>query len=116
MPRFAPGARLLHLGVSAGKDLFADKSGLGDLGTAITDHEKRPDVVLHDVNRSWLFLVEAVLSHGPVSPARRVDLQNLPAACRAGVVHAGALIRTTNPSTSRLRVPKLTVDRTARGV
>ena len=98
---------MLHLGVSARKELFVDKSRLGELGISITDHEKLPDVMLYDVNRSWLFLVEAVTSHGPVSPTRMVDLQNMLAACKAGVVPAGALIHITNPSTSRLRVPRL---------
>ena len=89
-PRFAPGARLLYLGDTAKKDLFVDKAALGELGIPITDHDKLPDVVLYDVNRKWLFLIEAVTSHGPVSPTRMVDLQKMLVGCPAGVVYVSA--------------------------
>ncbi len=89
-PRFAPGARLLYFGDTAKKDLFVDKAGLGQLGIPITDHDKLPDVVLYDAKRNWLFLVEAVTSHGPVSPTRVVDLKTMLTACPAGVVYVSA--------------------------
>lgn len=89
-PRFAPGARLLYLGDTAKKDLFVDKASLADLGIPITDHDKLPDVVLYDAERNWLFLVEAVTSHGPVSPTRMVDLQTMLKACPAGAVFVSA--------------------------
>ena len=89
-PRFAPGAHLLYLGDTAKKDLFVDKAGLSDLGIPITDHDKLPDVVLYDAERGWLFLVEAVTSHGPVSPTRMVDLENMLVECPASVVYVSA--------------------------
>jgi len=89
-PRFAPGARLLYLGDTAKKDLFVDSVGLAELGIPITDHDKLPDVVLYDETRNWLFLVEAVTSHGPVSPTRMVDLESMLAACPAGAVYVSA--------------------------
>lgn len=89
-PRFIHGARLLYLGDTAKKNLIVDKAGLADLGIPITDHSKLPDVVLYDVERNWLFLVEAVTSHGPVSPTRLVDLENMLAACPAGAVYVSA--------------------------
>ena len=89
-PRFAPGARLLYLGDTAKKDLFVEKAALGELGIPITDHDKLPDVVLYDVKRNWLFLVEAIASHGPVSPTRIVDLQKMLAECPAGAVYVSA--------------------------
>ena len=48
-----------------------------ELGISITDHGKLPDVVFYDAERNWLFLVEAVTSHGPMSPTRIVDLENM---------------------------------------
>ena len=69
-PRFAPGSTLLYLGDAADKLLHLDKDKLADLGVPITEHDKLPDVVLYDEERNWLFLVEAVTSHGPVSPKR----------------------------------------------
>ena len=56
----------------------------------MTDHDKLPDVVLYDAKRKWLFLVEVVTSHGPVSPTRMVDLQSMLAACPAGAVYVSA--------------------------
>ena len=89
-PRFAPGARLLYLGDTDKKDLLVDNAGLDELGIAITDHDKLPDVVLYDETRNWLFLVEAVTSHGPVSPTRMIDLESMLAACPAGAVYVSA--------------------------
>ena len=64
-PKFAPGATLLYLGDAADKLLHLDRDKLADLGVRITEHDKLPDVVLYDEERNWLFLVEAVTSHGP---------------------------------------------------
>ena len=89
-PRFAPGAHLLYLGDTAKKDLLVDSVRLSGLGIPITDHDKLPDVVLYDTIRKWLFLIEAVTSHGPVSPTRMVDLEAMLVACPAGAVYVSA--------------------------
>ena len=49
-----------------------------------------PDVVLYDAKRNWLFLVEAVTSHGPMSPKRIVELEEMMAGCKAGPVYVSA--------------------------
>ena len=89
-PRFAPGARLLYLGDTAKKDLLVDRERLASLGVPITDHDKLPDVVLYDENREWLFLIEAVTSHGPVSPTRMIDLETMLSECPVGAVYVSA--------------------------
>lgn len=89
-PRFVPGAQLLRLGDTAKKDLFVDGVTLQRLGIPINDHDKLPDVVLYDADRNWLFLVEAVTSHGPVSPKRVVELEEMLAACPASIVYVSA--------------------------
>ena len=89
-PRFAPGARLLYLGDTAKKDLFVARADLAALGIPITDHDKLPDVLLYDARRNWLFLVEAVTSHGPISPKRLVELEELLSACPAGPIYVSA--------------------------
>ncbi len=89
-PRFAPGAQLLYLGDTAKKDLFVDGLTLQRLGIFINDHDKLPDVVLYDAERNWLFLVEAVTSHGPVSPKRVLELEEMLAACPVGTVYVSA--------------------------
>ena len=79
-PRFAPGAHLLYLGDTAKKNLFVDNAGLAELDIPITDHDKLPDVVLYDAKRNWLFLIEAVTSHGPVTPKRILEIDDMLAA------------------------------------
>ena len=74
-PRFAPGATLLYMGDAASKLLHLEREKLERLRIPITEHDKLPDVVLYDEKRNWLFLVEAVTSHGPVSPKRVEELE-----------------------------------------
>lgn len=89
-PRFAKGSQLLYVGDTGKKDLFMEKAILQNIGIPIDSHSKLPDVVLYDKNRNWLFLVEAVTSHGPISPKRIVELEELLANCSAGKVYVTA--------------------------
>ena len=89
-PRFAPGAVLLYLGDAADKLLHLDREKLAELGVPITEHDKLPDVVLYDEERCWLFLVEAVTSHGPVSPKRVEELEGTLKDCDATRVYVSA--------------------------
>ena len=101
-PKFAPGAILLYLGDAANKFLHLDKEKLVELGVPISEHDKLPDVVFYDEERNWLFLVEAVTSHGPVTPKRFEELE--------------ATLR--NSSATRVyvtRLPGLSAIQTARG-
>lgn len=63
---------------------------LKTLHVSITEHDKLPDIVLHDENRQWLFLIEAVTSHGPMTPKRVVELQKMFARYDAGCVYVSA--------------------------
>jgi hypothetical protein len=47
-------------------------------------HGKMPDVVIHYPAKNWIFLIEAVTSHGPVNAKRREELSQLFSACTAG--------------------------------
>ncbi len=89
-PRFANGGILLYLGDTAKKDLFVDEIGLKDLGIPIDQHSKLPDVVIYDRKRKWLFLIEAVTSHGPVSPKRLLELEEFLKECKVGKVYVTA--------------------------
>ena len=89
-PRFAPGATLLYLGDAADKLLHLDMEKLAELGVPITEHDKLPDVVLYDEERNWLFLVEAVTSHGPVNPKRVEELESTLEDCAATRVYVSA--------------------------
>ncbi len=89
-PRFAPGSELLYVGDTAQKDLYMDKKGLEKLGIPIDEHSKLPDVVLYDKKKKWLFLIEAVTSHGPVSPKRIVEMEKMLKSCKAGKIYVTA--------------------------
>ncbi len=89
-PRFAKGSKLLYVGDTEKKDLFIDKAVLKKIGIPIDKHSKLPDVVLFDKDKNWLFLIEAVTSHGPISPKRIFELEELLKNCSAGKVYVTA--------------------------
>jgi hypothetical protein len=89
-PRFANGGILLYLGDTAKKNLHLEASLLKKLGIPIDQHSKLPDVVIFDPKRDWLFLIEAVTSHGPVSPKRLLELEEFLKDCKAGKVYVSA--------------------------
>lgn len=49
-----------------------------------------PDVILHYTAKNWLFLIEAVISSGPVDGKRRKELKELFSGCKAGLVFVTA--------------------------
>ena len=51
-----------------------------------------PDVVVYVEDKNWLVLIEAVTSHGPVSPKRHRELQLLFAGSSAGLVYVTAFL------------------------
>lgn len=89
-PIFAPGARLLYLGDTAEKDLHVDAAALEALKIPVTKHGKLPDVVLHMPEKGWLLLIEAVTSHGPVSPKRKKELELVMKDCPLPRVYVSA--------------------------
>lgn len=76
-PRFAPGARPLYVGDTANKTLHIDEVGFAEIGIPVPSHDKLPDVVLYDPEKNWVYLIEAVTSHGPVSAKRVVEMLEL---------------------------------------
>lgn len=89
-PQFAKESELLYLGDTEIKDLFIQTKELEKLGIPIDQHSKLPDVVLYDKNKDWLFLIEAVTSHGPVSPKRFMELEQMLENCSAGKIYVTA--------------------------
>lgn len=89
-PRFAKNGTLLYLGDTAKKDLYINQEYLKSLGIPIDQHSKLPDVVIYDHARCWLFLIEAVTSHGPVSPKRIHELEELLKNCKEGKIYVTA--------------------------
>jgi adenine-specific DNA-methyltransferase len=91
-PRFAPSARLIYLGDTAKKTLIFDEAAFAKLGIPVSQHDKFPDVILYDQKKKWLFLIEAVTTHGPVSPKRELELEKLFAKCKAGKIYVTAFL------------------------
>jgi hypothetical protein len=89
-PRFAKESELLYLGDTAKKGLLMDVEGLAEVGFPVSDHDKLPDVVLYDRKKNWLFLVEAVTSHGPMTPKRIVELKALLKHSKAELIYVTA--------------------------
>lgn len=89
-PRFAQGSLLLYLGDTAQKHLHVDQTVLDVLKIPVTKHDKLPDVVLHLPTKNWLFLIEAVTSHGPVSPKRKHELEAVLQSCPIPRVYVSA--------------------------
>lgn len=91
-PRFVPGAVVLYVGDTAKKHVVLEAETLAALGVPITQHDKLPDIILYDASKGWLFLVEAVTSHGPVSPKRYAELEKVLRDCVADRVYVTAFL------------------------
>lgn len=89
-PRFAPGSVLIYAGDTGEKLGYFDRERLAELGVSVDSHGKMPDVVIHDINRHWLLLIESVTSHGPVDGKRHHELAQLFAGSSAGLVYVTA--------------------------
>lgn len=89
-PRFAPGGKLLYIGDTEDKDLYVNAAGLEVLNLQITEHSKLPDIVISDDKRGWLFLIEVVTSHGPMSAKRVIELEEFTKNCPFGIVYVTA--------------------------
>jgi type II restriction enzyme len=87
---FAPNSDVLYLGDTEKKNLVLDVERFVALHIPITEHDKLPDIVLYDSERNWLFLIEVVTSHGPVTPKRVVELESMLSDCDAERIYVTA--------------------------
>ena len=75
--------------------MYVDRDALSKMGVDM-GHDKLPDVVLYDAQKNWVYLIEAVTSHGPVSPKRLQELEKLFKESGAGLVYVSAFLRLTD--------------------
>lgn len=94
--RFAPGGEVLYVGDTAKKHVVFEEEQLKALKFPITEHDKLPDVVIFWPEKNWLFLIEAVTSHGPVSPKRHAELEKMLSECTADRVYVTAFLNTSD--------------------
>jgi type II restriction enzyme len=83
---------VFYVGDTAKKHVIFDSDQLAGLGVPITEHDKLPDVVLYDPQKQWLFMIEAVTSHGPVSPKRHREIESFLGSCAAERVYVTAFL------------------------
>jgi len=86
-PRWTPGGKVIYIGDTDDKFVYYDRDALAALSVTIEEHGKIPDVVVHDIARNWLVLIEAVTSHGPVDGKRHGELAELFANSSAPLVY-----------------------------
>lgn len=89
-PRFVYSPTILLLGDAADKDIVSNGKLMVELGITLPPRGKAPDVLIHDGERDWLIVVEAVTSHGPVDQKRKNELSALFASARPGLVFVSA--------------------------
>ncbi|HMQ77813.1 MAG TPA: BsuBI/PstI family type II restriction endonuclease [Flavobacteriales bacterium] len=91
-PRFVPGGVILYVGDTESKFGVFEKPAFAALGIKVPAPAKMPDVVVHDLEKDWLLLIEAVTTAGPIDGKRRVELQRLFSGSRAGLVFVTAFM------------------------
>ena len=91
-PRFTPAGKPVYVGDTNKKWAYFDADYLRNLGIAVEEHGKMPDLVVHFTEKNWLVLIEAVTSHGPVNPKRLTELRTLFAGSKAGLVFVTAFL------------------------
>lgn len=74
-PHFFSEAELLYVGDTADKMLYCNEPLIKKIGIPINQHDKLPDVVYYEEKRNLLFLIEAVTSHGPMTPKRVIEIE-----------------------------------------
>lgn len=86
-PRFTPGGEVLYVGDADAKWALFEAGRLSELGVTVDQHGKMPDLVVYLPERDWLFLMEAVTSHGPVDAKRQGELASLFGGATPGLVY-----------------------------
>lgn len=91
-PQYIPKAELLYIGDTSDKMLHVDEDRLISLGVPISKHEKMPDVIFFwpSPEGDAIVLVEAVTSHGPVSPKRIIEIEETLQNCKIERVYVTA--------------------------
>lgn len=96
MPQFASNSIVLFIGDTENKNLYFEQKLFDELRIPFDEHNKFPDVILFDKNKNWLYLIEAVTSHGPVNNKRHIELEELLSECKVGKIFVTAFLDFTS--------------------
>lgn len=88
--RFTPRGAVWYIGDADEKFAVYDDKSFTSAGISIPHHGKMPDVIVKHADKSWLVVIEAVTSHGPIDPKRRAELDQLLRSARLGLVYVTA--------------------------
>lgn len=88
--RFTPGGAVWYIGDADEKFAVYEDESFTRAGISIPHHGKMPDVIVKHADNSWLVVIEAVTSHGPIDPKRRAELDQLLRSPRLGPVYVTA--------------------------
>ena len=98
-PRFiGKSGKILYMGDTAksrnegGKFMILEKEQLKKLGIPPMSHKKLPDLLIYDKKRKWVFCIEAVISHGPISPKRYIELEQNFRSCSVNKIYVSAFL------------------------
>ncbi len=90
--RYVPNGQLIYVGDTGDKYEFFDIDLLKSLNVILDHHGKLPDVMIYHVEKNWLFLMEAVTTHGPIDQKRYIELNQLFEKSTAGLVFVSAFL------------------------
>ena len=76
-PQFTGKSIVVYVGDTAHKQLYLDQELCGNLRIDISRHDKLPDVVLYNPDKNWVYLIEAVTTHGPMSHKRVIEINEM---------------------------------------
>ncbi|MCY3585406.1 MAG: BsuBI/PstI family type II restriction endonuclease [Acidimicrobiaceae bacterium] len=88
--RFTPGGAVWYIGDADAKFAVYDAESFTRAGIRVPHHGKMPDVIVEHGDETWLVVVEAVTSHGPIDPKRRAELDQLLRSPRLELVYVTA--------------------------
>lgn len=86
----APETEVVYVGDTERKLEESAAERCKELGIPVSQHDKLPDVILYDEGRRVLFLIEAVVSHGPVSSERWLELEEMLSGCGLSRIYVTA--------------------------
>ena len=90
---FTPKGKLIYVGDAKAKWAYFDQKALFAVGVKVVDsHGKMPDLIIHFKEKNWLLLIEAVTTHGPIDPKRKIELEELFNKSKAGLVFITAFL------------------------
>ena len=88
--RFTPDGAVWYIGDADEKFAVYEDEAFTRAGISIPHHGKMPDVIVKHADESWLVVIEAVTSHGPIDPKRRAELDQLLRSASLGLVYVTA--------------------------